>query len=619
MSNNRQWAWLLAIAILFSGCTAPAGPLPPLPDPRAIAQAPVSSCPGSLVEGNQKRSNEQDTIIVGGLAQDIARLSTWMSERGDLFGQVRVNFPFPIDNNTAFLDGEKGVPQPDWFAFDLTQPGGDLSAISYSLFHVEPNSLDRDATYVIARAQVTPNPGAEYISRDNLDVFGVAQIAAASDTLFSQQEIELPVTAQLNNTVNVPRTVGIDPNGVGAHGCGELTPTNGTADMFWDQWALQESPGIRVLPRSIDTGCNLPPPLAGTAPTEGAAAVGPPSVPVVIFDTASLEVPLSDGLGLDTLPLDVDLHDPCGLGDLNVTVSSYLTSTVTDTPWNRHGLFVAGLVYAAWRHADIHLARVIDNDGKGDLFTLLKAMMHWRQMLGPEPSPAVFNLSLGIDPATATFSDSEKEALKKLVADTQDLGGPSGSYVPLETDAGVPGLASPTGAPAVTLETVIRLLTESGIGIVAAAGNDYVPGKGGARPLEQYPAMYKSVLGVAALSGDPVVGLASYSNRGDVAAPGGSGESATCTTVDCVGGVLSVYAQDIPTTSEGLAFWSGTSFAAPLVSGLFAQRYAAYLRDKGTTASKQTLESFVTDMLDCGSVSVEGICIADMEDAPRFP
>jgi hypothetical protein len=543
-----------------------------------------------------------------------------MSERDDVFGRVRVDFPFPIDNNRAFLDGEKGVPQPDWFAFDLTQPGGDLSAISKSLFNVGPNNLDHDATYVVTRAWVTPSSGVDYISPDNLDVFGAAQIAAASDTLFLSREITLPVIAQLDNTVSVPTTVGIDPNGVGAHGCGELTPTAGTADMFWDQWALQGNPGIRVLPRSIDTGCHLPPPLARTAPAEGAAAVGPPSIPVVIFDTASLEVPLSDGPGLNTSPLDVDLHDPCGLGDLHVTVSNYLTSTVTDTPWNRHGLFVAGLVYAAWRHADIHLARVVDNDGKGDLFTLLKAMMHWRQMLGPEPSPAVFNLSLGIEPASETFTREEKKALEELVGSKQGLGGPTESYVPLETDVNITGSAPVTGATAFALETVIRLLTKSGIGIVAAAGNDYVPKNGGARPLEQYPAMYKSVLGVAALSGDPRVGLASYSNQGDVAAPGGSGEPATCTTADCVGGVLSVYAQDIPTTSEGLAFWSGTSFAAPLVSGLFAQRYAAYLRDKGTAASKPTLESFITEMLGCGGGSqVEGICIADMENSPLFP
>jgi subtilisin family serine protease len=107
---------------------------------------------------------------------------------------------------------------------------------------------------------------------------------------------------------------------------------------------------------------------------------------------------------------------------------------------------------------------------------------------------------------------------------------------------------------------------------MASAGND----SGDAR----LPAAYSFVLGVAGSNIDE--GLACFSNAGDVAAPSGDNgpgddsesESPACESMvkHCAGSpeyyVVSLAMRTSP--ESGHAYWAGTSFAAPLASGLAA-------------------------------------------------
>jgi hypothetical protein len=178
-----------------------------------------------------------------------------------------------------------------------------------------------------------------------------------------------------------------------------------------------------------------------------------------------------------------------------------------------HGLAVAGLVHAVAPESNIHLFRVLDDQARGPLFGLVVAMRQFIEKMRHrqyEHSDGVINLSLGVH-------------------------GPSGR-----------------GRNSVTLlEIMLAYAHCLGLVVVAAAGND---SWGKPSPLEaQIPAAYDYVVGAQASS---VGGArACFSNKGDAGAPG------------C--GVISLAYEPPPTV--GYRYWTGTSFAAPLISGLAAR------------------------------------------------
>lgn len=209
-----------------------------------------------------------------------------------------------------------------------------------------------------------------------------------------------------------------------------------------------------------------------------------------------------------------------------------------------HGLFVTGLIHALAPESEYTLYRVLDDRGCGDLFGLVEGLhLFMAEVSGPAGSlgNVVINMSMGV-------------------------------LQPRDAGEGV-----------AVLEAAVLEAFERGAVLVAAAGNDSVSADH--RLPAELPAAYQEVIGASSVNNQTAPTC--YSNQGDVAAPAGEADltgklgsedeplrceprAYTCTAAGdgpaCWWGVIS-----LATVSEtDYAYWVGTSFAAPLVSGLAA-------------------------------------------------
>jgi subtilisin family serine protease len=211
---------------------------------------------------------------------------------------------------------------------------------------------------------------------------------------------------------------------------------------------------------------------------------------------------------------------------------------------SNHGLFVAGLAHEVAPESEIYLVRVLENDGCADLYSIAESIAGFvQEMQKPgQDGPIVINLSLGVHepPCPTSFGlPPEVKSLQRVISDT----------------------------------------IEQGAVVVAAAGNDSYDK---ASPNEmEIPAREPGVIGVAASNGNR--GRGCFSNEGDVAAPGGNGvereKCRECCRVpsadDClnypeyciVGPIYKFDEESESAYGYAYAYWVGTSFAAPLVSG----------------------------------------------------
>jgi subtilisin family serine protease len=132
------------------------------------------------------------------------------------------------------------------------------------------------------------------------------------------------------------------------------------------------------------------------------------------------------------------------------------------------------------------------------------------------------------------------------------------------------------------LKRGIRKVQEKGAVVVASAGNDAT-----CRPM--FPAAFPDVIGVGALAWD---GAAPFSNHGDwvrACAPGSDLVSAFYTYYNGLLPALPLPGSGDPDEFEEWARWSGTSFAAPIVT-------AALLRTMALTGC--TAKEAVTAVID---------------------
>lgn len=252
-------------------------------------------------------------------------------------------------------------------------------------------------------------------------------------------------------------------------------------------------------------------------------------------------------------------------------VPSWPTNSEVD-----HGLFICGIIHNLAPRIGIHLLHVLDDSGRGRTDLLLVALHHCLD-LAQQGRRVVVNLSLyllippGDELWRRWYGPSERLLCTDPVAMARLLD---------SLDAAV--------------GTAIALLLDAGALVVAAAGNDALIY--GYPPQPRLPADYPGVLCVVAT--DKKGTRAAYSNEGEipangncVAAYGGQGEmvdrmvgatpegkiAVVPPGADPRDGMVGVFCSHHFQTADGpqpnasgWAYWSGTSFATPLVSALAA-------------------------------------------------
>jgi hypothetical protein len=215
-----------------------------------------------------------------------------------------------------------------------------------------------------------------------------------------------------------------------------------------------------------------------------------------------------------------------------------------------HGLFVAGIIHQLAPRAQLHLFEVLNPYGVGDLQSIAGGL---QQALQLPRNTLVINCSLVFNLPLAGQGDP-------------------GCLDPVR--ATHPHLLRRWAQP---IEALCLWVQGYSVPMVAAAGNDAQRNRRhghAGRPSARYPAAFESVIGVGALPRDAAnQGLvaASYSNLSD--RPERAGFITLGGEAGPENGVLGLYIGHFPDGQPNdtkWAWWAGTSFATPIVTGLVA-------------------------------------------------
>jgi hypothetical protein len=240
-----------------------------------------------------------------------------------------------------------------------------------------------------------------------------------------------------------------------------------------------------------------------------------------------------------------------------------------------HGLFVCGIIHTIAENAALHLYEVLNRSGLGTYYTVAQALS--KILESPDINESlIINCSLVLD----------------IPRDRQPK-----KVIPF--DRRTKFFRYTTESVKLLFERIAQL---EQVIVVAAAGNDKRKSKPTAnstlqiptrRPPTRYPAAYHGIIGVGALSeGSQQQDPASYSNISDD--PSNTGYLVFGGEVGAGKGVLGVYICRFPDhpqpatpgdafvpitykpNTSGLAWWCGTSFATPVISGLLAQYWGSH-------------------------------------------
>jgi len=274
---------------------------------------------------------------------------------------------------------------------------------------------------------------------------------------------------------------------------------------------------------------------------------------------------------------------------------------------DEHGFYVAGLVHRLAPQSDIHLVDVLNEKSQGELFGLLQSLYQLGVQAAEQAGDdrplqdTVINLSLG-----ASFSETMllRSKTRDAIKDLYDA--------VVGSNVQAPPFLSQLLADMVehfhyvpSLRMVLQALHTLGAVVVAAAGND--SGQHYGVEPAQIPARYPEVIGVAASTQHGQ--LACFSNQGEVLAPGGGTPDDVCPpvdfTTDCRDVAMISLVPRVKPYMSGYAFWQGTSFAAPIVSGLAALVIEKHKRKFGHAPTPEQVKEYICQNTQDGIVDVQ--------------
>lgn len=257
-------------------------------------------------------------------------------------------------------------------------------------------------------------------------------------------------------------------------------------------------------------------------------------IPVGVFDTSTF----TDSIRATPYLKQENLLDDKVLNVWHLTNTLPISGEVRI---DGHGYSVVSLIHHLAPEASLHLFRVLNNSGLGDLFALNQAIATF---IDQHSGPGVINLSLGV------LVDPE-EVLQLY-----------------------------------SLEQVLLKAKQKGFVIVAAAGNFSSTEQNGNQYVAptQYPAAFPFVLSVASNNANRERSCFSSTTEG-VSAPGGEGDVGCHPPEEYNPSNPTQYIIGLDPTSEktGASAWTGSSFATPLASGLAALLLQKGEQDEGIT------------------------------------
>jgi Subtilase family len=231
-----------------------------------------------------------------------------------------------------------------------------------------------------------------------------------------------------------------------------------------------------------------------------------------------------------------------------------------------HGLFIAGLIHSIVPKAEIHLIEVLNQYGVGDFTSFVRGLLTvWTEIFKPD--------RLGVVNCSFMFETPRHDNHCRHMGQTGD---PDAEF-----ERAVREFSKSDQATLLTLEFLFNQLYGLGKQAIAAAGNDAREGDKERTPA-RYPAALRSVKGVGAfpksleklptgkyrpsmfsnLSESPNKKGVVIRGIGTLGGEDGDGK-----------GVLGLYLGEFPggwRNDSKWAWWSGTSFAAPILTGAVA-------------------------------------------------
>jgi len=399
-----------------------------------------------------------------------------------------------------------------------------------------------------------------------------------------------------------------EPGGSPEAGCAALVAD---PDAFWNQYAFEH---IGIGPSSAYT-----PTVSANLPTGK-------DVEVVVLDTSpfygdhqvEVTAATADGKAVYHLeePTNINWTNQLGETENFALYLAYPDQTQIESKApvsgtrniSDHGLFVAGLVHAVAPDSEIELVRVLNDHGCGDLYTLNETLIQLVLERVNKPgrlSGTVFNLSLGIHKPRSIHRSYEDWMASELEMESDQL---HKILQDLDRDR----LES--------LHIALFAAYQQGAVVAAAAGNESTENQ--ALPMH-LPADYPFVIGVESSNVDRERSY--FSNWGDVAAPGGgrapmvegmkepsgTSEASPDTCGQAVVGLFWNLPEGAEESAKGAtrpyyAYWRGTSFATPQVSGL-----AALVLDGSVTpcifGKKWAAPERVFEAIRCGAPPSDGV------------